>query len=630
LRFCWTFVSIFGFFALASTAAPAEAKPPPRSFECGSPAKTSEIAEPPDVPVSLLPLNARHAHELVLTVHRDGERFCYRYKLNGVAYSVPPTIRVHRGEHFAFRLVNALHGKTGAENISSSAIAPCMPMPMPKPQKMIQAGYLNHPVTDFAARMPWYDTNIHFHGFQGPAAQENIFLSTLSTPTHACEYDLAVPQSQPPGTYFYHSHTHGASSDQVSGGLSGMWIVEPDAPQIDRADDHAIIVRADIPSRGDNLFAPDITFIEIASLRHNLAMKPAPAPAYDPFHPPAWPSVIALAPNGRGLDPDSCVGVFPGPVMSVNGASTPAVLNVPAERPQLLRILNATSDSVKLFRLRDGAGRAQQLHVVGRDGISVGDDHAHPLSKYIAMDEIALPPAGRADVLLTVQPGVDLTLYTDHICLGPVQEAALKHDIVIVHAAPSTSVGALRVTTTSLDQAQSPAAELLAYARAHSASVRKRAITYTEYAFPPGKRVPAHPSFFITDTTNPHFVETSFWPQYSPSGMVPRHADIVVKAGTIEEWTLFNATPETHTFHIHQMAFVSEDDSSGSPAMLDTIVVPFGKQVPNKADPDYPLIQPSATRVLLDFRHVPRGTFVFHCHMLFHEDRGMMGVVRVI
>ncbi|MHB1588884.1 MAG: multicopper oxidase domain-containing protein [Metallibacterium scheffleri] len=28
-------------------------------------------------------------------------------------------------------------------------------------------------------------------------------------------------------------------------------------------------------------------------------------------------------------------------------------------------------------------------------------------------------------------------------------------------------------------------------------------------------------------------------------------------------------------------------------------------------------------------RHVPKGAFVFHCHMLAHEDRGMMGMIRV-
>lgn len=55
----------------------------------------------------------------------------------------------------------------------------------------------------------------------------------------------------------------------------------------------------------------------------------------------------------------------------------------------------------------------------------------------------------------------------------------------------------------------------------------------------------------------------------------------------------------------------------------------IGKLLPDPGDPNYPLIKPSLAKVILDFQHVPRGTFVFHCHMLFHEDHGMMGVIRV-
>jgi FtsP/CotA-like multicopper oxidase with cupredoxin domain len=50
----------------------------------------------------------------------------------------------------------------------------------------------------------------------------------------------------------------------------------------------------------------------------------------------------------------------------------------------------------------------------------------------------------------------------------------------------------------------------------------------------------------------------------------------------------------------------------------------------NPKDPNYPLVKPRITKILLDFRNVSRGTFVFHCHMLFHEDRGMMAIVRVV
>ena len=57
---------------------------------------------------------------------------------------------------------------------------------------------------------------------------------------------------------------------------------------------------------------------------------------------------------------------------------------------------------------------------------------------------------------------------------------------------------------------------------------------------------------------------------------------------------------------------------------------PVGTLLPNPKDPAYPLVKPSRTKVLLDFRNVPRGTFLFHCHMLFHEDAGMMAVIKVV
>jgi FtsP/CotA-like multicopper oxidase with cupredoxin domain len=103
----------------------------------------------------------------------------------------------------------------------------------------------------------------------------------------------------------------------------------------------------------------------------------------------------------------------------------------------------------------------------------------------------------------------------------------------------------------------------------------------------------------------------------------------VVKQGAVEVWYLINSTLEAHAFHIHQMRFVQERNYSGIPVTVDTVFQPVGKLLPNPRDPDFPLIQPSITRVILDFRDVPKGTFVFHCHMLFHEDHGMMGSIRV-
>ena len=130
------------------------------------------------------------------------------------------------------------------------------------------------------------------------------------------------------------------------------------------------------------------------------------------------------------------------------------------------------------------------------------------------------------------------------------------------------------------------------------------------------------PQFFMDVQGKPEHV---FDPNAPP--------DIVATQGTVEEWTVENHTPETHTFHIHQIHFLvesqnnfevngSEQVSSDNGQYLDTIQVPFWDQNPNHPYPSVTL--------RMDFRGNDIGDFVFHCHILSHEDLGMMNIIRVI
>lgn len=107
---------------------------------------------------------------------------------------------------------------------------------------------------------------------------------------------------------------------------------------------------------------------------------------------------------------------------------------------------------------------------------------------------------------------------------------------------------------------------------------------------------------------------------------------IVATQGTVEEWTVQNRTPENHEFHFHQLHFLVESQnnfelngSQQAPAIdhqyLDMIQVPFWDR-----DPNHPF--PSVT-LRIDFRGNDIGDFVFHCHILGHEDLGMMNIIRV-
>ena len=86
-----------------------------------------------------------------------------------------------------------------------------------------------------------------------------------------------------------------------------------------------------------------------------------------------------------------------------------------------------------------------------------------------------------------------------------------------------------------------------------------------------------------------------------------------------------NRTREVHAFHIHQTHFILLEWNGvpvDEPFLRDTINVTYwdGKSR------QYPSV-----KLRMDFRdpHIV-GTFVYHCHLLEHEDGGMMGTIRVL
>ena len=621
--------------AVPSEAAPAATTPPASPGACGQAMDTgSEVTPPQDIDMWEAPVDAMGEHELILAVHTDqgGNRFCYTYRWHAVVHTIAPAIHVRRGESFAIRLVNDIASPSPGEDVPSTAIPPCKPMIMPNAPVQHWIGYLNHTIDDRDFRMKPLDTNLHLHGFEGPASEENVFLSTLSTPMHACEYRITIPRTQPPGTYIFHPHAHGAADDELAGGLVGVWIVDPDSPQLPRADQHVLLLTYRIPFSTDTQppSASSMSAYADTAAAHEAALEPAAPVRYDPFDPPAWPVTYPMNAGGIKLDPTGCMGnLNPEALMSVDGTPALATLGIPAGRTQLLQLVNGTSDSPKLLRLRDAHGRPVAFRLVERDGVPVSGDMQYPYARYLPMQELMLSPMSRAAVLLTAAPGEKFVLSSEPFCAGADASFEMHHDLLGIAATNTAAQQAHALPSTPIAVADTPAAKLVAWVRAHPSLVQRRALTFTEYTFPKRDNIPAHPAFYITDTTRPDFREHPFWPIFKPDATVPSNPDVVVKQGTVEVWYLINATLEAHDFHIHQMKFVQERDYSGTPMTVDTVFDPVGRPLPNPHDPNYPLIQPAITKVILDFRDVPKGTFVFHCHMLFHEDHGMMGSIRV-
>jgi FtsP/CotA-like multicopper oxidase with cupredoxin domain len=97
----------------------------------------------------------------------------------------------------------------------------------------------------------------------------------------------------------------------------------------------------------------------------------------------------------------------------------------------------------------------------------------------------------------------------------------------------------------------------------------------------------------------------------------PNRVDTEVKLGTTEDWELVNVDPDRmdHPFHLHINPFqVISRNGQPEPfaAWKDTVLVRGGETV----------------RIRIPFRDFA-GKSVYHCHILDHEDLGMMGVVEM-
>ncbi len=93
----------------------------------------------------------------------------------------------------------------------------------------------------------------------------------------------------------------------------------------------------------------------------------------------------------------------------------------------------------------------------------------------------------------------------------------------------------------------------------------------------------------------------------------PARIDTVVKGGSVEEWTLTNTSGMDHPVHLHvwPMQIIDIDGSAVAGVKWQDVV-----NVPAK----------SSVRVRIPFDDFT-GTTVYHCHILDHEDGGMMGII---
>jgi FtsP/CotA-like multicopper oxidase with cupredoxin domain len=277
---------------------------------------------------------------------------------------------------------------------------------------------------------------------------------------------------------------------------------------------------------------------------------------------------------------------------------TPAVLQTPVSTTEFWRALNASADTLlQLQYVVDGV--AQPVQLVALDGVPIGQGTGSIQS--VAQTSIALAPGARAEfIVVTPKAGQSAQLITQSVDTGP---AGAPHP--------------LRALATVVAQSGTAAAA----ARLGPVRTTVRLTRFAQVAAlpPDGQRMLY---FSETPATGEYYITVQGQaPVAYQMGAAP---SIVLHQGTTEDWIVENRTLEDHVFHIHQTRFQTlavNGTAVSDPALRDTIGVPHWS-----GSGPYPSV-----KLRVDFRS-PNivGTFVYHCHILWHEDLGMMAAIQVL
>jgi FtsP/CotA-like multicopper oxidase with cupredoxin domain len=265
----------------------------------------------------------------------------------------------------------------------------------------------------------------------------------------------------------------------------------------------------------------------------------------------------------------------PDEVFTTNGSVRPQIEIAPGER-QFWRVVNASAD-----RYLDLQLEGQRFEIVAMDGMPISlHDPNHPTR---IVEHVLLPPAGRVEAIVTgPAAGTRKRLVSRCVDTGP--DGDPNPAMVLADILPRPTSDGTQVLQSSLKTDFKP----LDVAGEQKAPPRF-VVTFTE----------DKQGFYINGE--------KFALDAAPM--------VRAKVGTLQHWRVVNASKELHPMHIHQvhfLAYAENDKPIADPVWLDTVNVPVGGSVD----------------VIMDFTDpVIKGTSVFHCHLLNHEDKGMMAKI---
>lgn len=443
-------------------------------------------------------------------------------------------------------------------------------------------------------------TNFHFHGFHiSPREHQDYVLLSL-LPDGATDeghvaahsrgdvaigsysYDVArLRGNQAPGTHWYHAHKHGATALQVLNGLVGTFEVhgkfdeQLDALYDGKLDDRLMVVQ------------------QLQEQLPGIGGEHSTRPKYP----------------------------------LVNGQASPIVTMQPGEI-QRWRFVGATMQSSAQLNIGFEEVEGQispEVRQIAMDGVQFAPENYECQTMLRGpdctntdpanIDDFTLNPGNRIDLLVKAptEPG---TYHMTHELVGNLQDKQLEHVMERAEALAASSGTAAPV--------------LLTLVVAQGSNKNMEFPTKDQFPALPGYladlTVPADSNTMINyqmhDKTNA--AKVGFTINDKPYD--PECIDESFELDKAKKWTLTNNSDIAHPFHIHtnpfQLVSSKSFDASGNEVVtqynppyvwFDTFAIPIAADEDNFGEA-------AIHYEAIDFT----GEFVNHCHILGHEDRGMM------
>lgn len=500
-------------------------------------------------------------------------------------------------------------------------------------------------------------TNMHTHGLWiNPAGNSDNVLISIN-PNVNFEYEYNVPADHPSGTFWYHPHRHGSTALQVASGMAGALIIQSHRqPTAEHNGDIDTLLQA----------TPTQTFKE-----RTLVFQQIQYACYKPGAKPGDKPILKTNPDQTYLCEPGDVGEIEnydnfgpggwsasGRYTNINGLVQPRIENVQVGQVERWRMIHAgVRDSINLQirKLKTGMAMPKTMVAAEHDGfIENYCTGAVIPQNLIAADGLTtaqlsaselnvLQPGYRWDALMLFpEPGRYCVIDAAASASANVdQTKSSRRLLAMVEVAPNAKA------TGSIDAQLQTA--LVDAARINiNPDLRQTVIDDIKRDFSLAKFVP-HPDVPPTPAKYAQELIFNIDTQSQPARFLvngePYQSDRIDRnlvLGTSGEWTLTSLLA-SHPFHIHVNPFqvVAVLDPNGKDVSLPNAVDDYDTSMP--PDPQYKNLKGiwkdtiwvknvggKSYKVIIRSRYERYiGDFVLHCHILDHEDQGMMQNVRI-